>query len=116
MGILCILVYVIVSPFLIAGINGVKEMVEAIMKAFPEAIQDRNLKNRNIILLAAEHRQPEIYEIFLKWKTESWLGKADVDGNTVLHLAAKHTQDQSLLIPGAALQMQRDIAWFKVQN
>ncbi|XXG86059.1 hypothetical protein AAC387_Pa11g1035 [Persea americana] len=102
-----------VSPFLVAGMNGVKEMVIAIMKAFPEAIQDRNLKNKNIILLAAEHRQPEIYEIFLKWKTESWLGKVDVDGNTVLHLAAKDTQDQSLLIPGAALQMQRDIAWFK---
>lgn len=106
----------IVSPFLIAGMNGVKEMVEAIMEAFPQAIQDKNLDHKNIILLAAEHRQPEIYKIFLKWKAESWLGKVDVHGNTVLHLAARHTQDQSMLVPGAALQMQRDIAWFKVQD
>lgn len=79
------------------------------------AIHDMDLEQKNIIMLAAEHRQPEIYMIFLKRKTESWLGKVDVEGNTVLHLAAKHQDNQPLLIPGAALQMQREIKWFKVQ-
>lgn len=104
------------SPFLIAGRRGVKEMVEAILNNFPMAIHDIDLEHKNIIMLAAEHRQPDIYMIFLKRKTESWFGKVDAGGNTVLHLAAKHSDNQPLLIPGAALQMQREIKWFKVQD
>lgn len=79
------------------------------------AIHDMDLEHKNIVMLAAEYRQPEIYMIFLKKKTESWLGKVDAKGNSVLHLAAKHSDKQPLLIPGAALQMQREIKWFKVQ-
>lgn len=104
------------SPFLIAGRKGVKEMVEAILHIFPMAIHDIDLEQKNIIMLAAEHRQPDIYMIFLNRKTESWFGKVDTGGNTVLHLAAKYTHRRSLLSPGAALQVQRDITWFKVKD
>ena len=40
--------------------------------------------------------------------------KLDNEGNSALHLAAKQTEQKTGLIPGAALQMQWEIKWYKV--
>lgn len=101
------------SPFLIAAKNGVIEIVEGILDKFPMAIHDMDVQHKNIMLLAAENRQPDIYMHMLKRKTESWFERVDDEGNGVLHLAAKLQQNQPLQIPGSALLMQREIQWFK---
>ncbi|XXG39654.1 hypothetical protein AAC387_Pa01g0559 [Persea americana] len=101
------------SVFLIAGKKGVKETVNAILEAFPRAIRDKDLEHKNVMLLAAEHRQADIFMLLREKNIVNWLGQVDVEGNSILHLAAKYTRNEEMLIPGAALQMQREIKWFQ---
>ncbi|GMN68023.1 hypothetical protein TIFTF001_037082, partial [Ficus carica] len=47
------------TPILIAAKMGVTEMVGKILEEFPVAIQDSDSKNKNVVLLAVENRQPQ---------------------------------------------------------
>ncbi|KAG9451729.1 hypothetical protein H6P81_004633 [Aristolochia fimbriata] len=102
------------TPILVAAKNGVVEIVEKILKAFPVAIQDVNRDGKNIVLLAVEHRQPFVYQLLCKkFMKESVFQKVDKDGNSALHLAAALGTNRPWIIPGAALQMQWEIKWYK---
>ena len=107
------------TPLLIATKTGVLEIVEKILDAFPVAIQDEDANGKNVVLLAVEHRQTHIYELLLKKKMimENAFRKLDNQGNSALHYAAKFENHRpSSLIPGAALQMQWEIKWYKVRS
>ena len=97
---------------------GVLEMVEEILKCFPVAIDDENQDKKNVVLLAAENRQPRVYTFLQnKYSTkESVFQKVDKAGNSAPHLAATFGKYQPWMIPGAALQMQWEIKWFEVQH
>ncbi|CAB4293589.1 unnamed protein product [Prunus armeniaca] len=103
------------TPILIAAKMGVTEMVETILDKFPVAIQDVDSDNKNVVLLAVENRQPHVYNLLRKRKIlkESLLRQLDNQGNSALHLAARCGQYRPWLIPGAALQMQWEIKWYK---
>ncbi|KAK9933104.1 hypothetical protein M0R45_020313 [Rubus argutus] len=103
------------SPVLIAAKMGVTEVVEKILDKFPVAIQDVDSDNKNVVLLAVENRQPHIYNLLQKRKIlkESLLRQLDNQGNSALHLAATCGQYRPWVIPGAALQMQWEIKWYK---
>ncbi|KAL4604605.1 hypothetical protein ACB092_10G203500 [Castanea dentata] len=107
------------SPLLIAAKNGIMEMVEEILNRFPMAIH-ATCEEKNIILVAVENRQPQIYQLLSKSKlranlrTNSMFQAWDNDNNNVLHLAAKLEEHQSWQIPGAALQMQSEIKWYEL--
>ncbi|XP_028769165.1 uncharacterized protein LOC114726662 [Neltuma alba] len=103
------------TPILVAAKNGVVEMIEEIVEVFPVAIYDLNEDKKNIVLLAAEHSQPKVYQ-FLREKNiyrESLFHQVDKDGNSALHLAATLRDDEHWLIPGDALQMQWEQKWYK---
>ena len=95
---------------------GVTEMVEKILEEFPVAIQDSDSENKNVVLLAVENRQPQVYKLLLQSKImkESVFRHLDKDGNSALHLAAQCKEQRPWLIPGVALQMQWEIKWYKV--
>ncbi|XP_075639927.1 uncharacterized protein LOC142611703 [Castanea sativa] len=103
------------TPILSAAKNGIIEMVERILRRFPMAINDETSEGKNIVMLAAEYRQTQVYELFRKshLRIESMFHKLDNDGNSALHLAAKQTEQKTGLIPGAALQMQWEIKWYE---
>ncbi|PRQ38397.1 putative ankyrin repeat-containing domain, PGG domain-containing protein [Rosa chinensis] len=103
------------SPVLIAAKMGITEMVEKILDKFPVAIQDVDSDNKNVILLAVENRQPHVYNLLQKREIlkESLFRQLDNEGNSALHLAATCGQYRPWLIPGAALQMQWEIKWYK---
>ncbi|KAL4604613.1 hypothetical protein ACB092_10G203800 [Castanea dentata] len=103
------------TPILSAAKNGIIEMVERILRRFPMAINDETKEGKNIVMLAAEYRQTQVYELFRKshLRIESMFHKLDNDGNSALHLAAKQTEQKTGLIPGAALQMQWEIKWYE---
>ncbi|BBG93360.1 Ankyrin repeat family protein [Prunus dulcis] len=103
------------TPLLIAAKMGVTEMVRTILDKFPVAIQDVDSDNKNVVLLAVENRQPHVYNLLRKRKIlkESLLRQLDNQGNSALHLAARCGQYRPWLIPGAALQMQWEIKWYK---
>ncbi|XP_072952081.1 uncharacterized protein [Typha angustifolia] len=79
------------------------------------AVLDVDEDAKNIVLLAAEYRQSHIYEFMVNRETmkDSVFGKIDKNGNSALHLAAKHSEKLPWSIPGVALQMQWEIKWYK---
>ena len=86
--------------------------VEEILKKFSMAIHDVTSEGKNIVLLAAESRQPQVYQLLLESRLlkDTMLQKLDDKGNSALHLAAKLGKNKSCwLIPGAALQMQWEL-------
>ena len=95
---------------------GVTEIVEKILEEFPVAIQDSDSENKNVVLLAVENRQPQVYNLLLQSKImkESVFRHLDKDGNSALHLAAQCKEQRPWLIPGVVLQMQCEIKWYKV--
>ncbi|EXC16955.1 Ankyrin repeat-containing protein [Morus notabilis] len=103
------------TPILMAAKMGVTEMVEKILKEFPVAIQDLDSENKNVVLLAVENRQPQVYNLLLHSEIlkESIFRQLDKDGNSALHLAAQCKEQRPWLIPGVALQMQWEIKWYK---
>ncbi|KAL4604570.1 hypothetical protein ACB092_10G202000 [Castanea dentata] len=103
------------TPILYAAKNGILEMVEGILDYFPMAIHDETSEGKNIVLLAAEYRQTQVYELFRKrnLRKESMFQKLDKNGNSALHLAATLGEQKTGLIPGAALQMQWEIKWYE---
>ncbi|RVW35640.1 hypothetical protein CK203_108168 [Vitis vinifera] len=90
-------------------------MVEKILEVNPVAINDKNKEKKNVILLAVENRQPEVYELLVKRKfqKESVFRAVDNKGNSALHLAAMLSNYQPWHIPGAALEMQWEMKWYK---
>jgi ankyrin repeat protein len=105
------------TPVLIAAKRGIREMVKSILKQFPVAILDQDDDEKNIVLLAVEHRQVHVYKFMLndvKTMRENVFGKVDKEGNSALHLAAMLSQSRPWSIPGAALQMQWETKWYKV--
>lgn len=49
---------------LAAARNGIVEMVEKILQVFPMTILDRDQEDKNLVLLAVENRQSNIYHLF----------------------------------------------------
>ncbi|XP_059632170.1 ankyrin repeat-containing protein ITN1-like [Cornus florida] len=103
------------TPLLIAAKMGIAEMVEKILYTFPVAIQDLDSNKKNVVLLAVENRQADVYKLLLKgsYLKESVLRQVDDQGNSALHLASMFGDHQPWLIPGAALQMQWEIKWYR---
>lgn len=102
------------TPILIAAKNGITEMVYKILKKYPEAIEDTNSEGKNVVLLAVEHKQRNIYEHLRKTRTLNFkraivFGKVDNKGNSALHLAAK--MGEAWNVPIA--QLLWEIKWFK---
>ncbi|XP_020221114.1 uncharacterized protein LOC109803855 [Cajanus cajan] len=104
------------SPILIAAKMGVTEMVEKILETNPVAIQDVDSDNKNVVLLAIENRQPNVYSLLNKksFIKDSAFRQVDNQGNSALHLAATYRNHKPWRVPGAAMQMQWEYKWYKL--
>ncbi|XP_044507132.1 ankyrin repeat-containing protein NPR4-like isoform X2 [Mangifera indica] len=107
-------------PLLRAAELGIYQVVEEIIKLYPDAIWFTNRKNHNIVHLAIINRQEKVFELIFQMSgRKNWLLMShDVEKNNILHLAGKLAPRFKLnTISSAALQMQREIKWFKeVEN
>ncbi|KAK4425270.1 hypothetical protein Salat_1720900 [Sesamum alatum] len=102
------------TPLLVAAKMGIPEMVKKIISTCPVAIQDHDSNGKNVLLLAAENRQTSVFDYLLKTNLPEYMfHQLDDEGNSILHLAAKLGEFQPWRIPGAALQMQWEIKWYK---
>ncbi|KAH1217699.1 E3 ubiquitin-protein ligase LAP [Glycine max] len=104
------------SPILIAAKMGVAEMVEKILETDPVAIHDVDADNKNVVLLAIENRQPHVYSLLNERSMikETAFRQVDNQGNSALHLAATYRSYKPWRVPGAALQMQWEYKWYKI--
>ncbi|XP_035540943.1 uncharacterized protein LOC109008487 isoform X2 [Juglans regia] len=98
--------------------EGILEIVVGIVTANPKLLHIRDAENRGIVMLAALHRHADIFlATFRSRQASMWAANRDIFGNNVLHMVALLTEFTPLdHIPGAALQMQRELQWFKVES
>ncbi|KAF3660815.1 putative auxin-induced protein 5NG4-like [Capsicum annuum] len=102
------------TPLLVASKMGIVEMVRRILKKFPIAIQDTDSEEKNILLLAVEHRQTMVYNWLIGEKYPEYVFyQVDKYGNNAVHLAAKYQNLEVWRIPGKALQLQGERKWYK---
>ncbi|GJY60664.1 ankyrin repeat-containing protein ITN1-like protein [Tanacetum coccineum] len=92
------------------------EVVETIVSYLPNAIWSTNEDGHNIIQYAVISRSEMVYNLLYQMSEHKNVYKTIVDplGNNLLHLAARLAPPEKLNpISGAALQIQRELLWFK---
>ncbi|BBH08215.1 Ankyrin repeat family protein [Prunus dulcis] len=101
-----------------ATVNGTTEILRILLNFFPDLIWVRFSNNRFLVLTyAIEHRHENLFRMVCDKTARNKLMAFAVlePRETILHLAAKLPPlSQLSSISGAALQMQRELQWFKV--
>ncbi|XP_057991134.1 uncharacterized protein LOC131173195 [Hevea brasiliensis] len=95
---------------------GTIEVVIEMLKANPSLLTVSNPKRRGILQYAVKHRQEKIFSLIYALETRKHLliSLTDYNQNNILHIAAKLAPpDRLASISGAALQMQRELQWYK---
>lgn len=89
------------------------------MRKNPILVQVHDSDGQRIFMKAVLNRQAEIFSLIygLKQKKFAVAGQDRFSHNNILHMAGVLTASTPLNhIPGAALQMQRELQWFKVSS
>lgn len=100
----------------IAVKHGIVEFITEIMKHYPDIIWCYDDYNRHIFLYATLQRQEKIFNLIYTMgaKKNSVATNWDKAHNNILHQAAFLAPSSQLdRVSGAALQMQRELQWFK---
>ncbi|RZC47942.1 hypothetical protein C5167_040886 [Papaver somniferum] len=97
--------------------DGTTEIVEECLRVFPDLVWIET-NNQTLIHIAIEERNETIVKLICETSDEDdkneLLSRGDTHGNGVLHFAAKLASSTQLnLVSGAALQMQREMQFFK---
>ncbi|XP_057505919.1 ankyrin repeat-containing protein ITN1-like [Actinidia eriantha] len=104
------------DPLFRAAKSGVHEVVEAIVDSFPSLVWDVDLENRSLFHWAVIERHENVFNLLYQMSEHKRVITICIDksNNTTLHWAGRlEPQNKLNLIPGAALQMQRELQWFK---
>ncbi|KAG8367217.1 hypothetical protein BUALT_Bualt16G0049600 [Buddleja alternifolia] len=109
---------IIYSRAIILAANfGIHEVVEIILDMFPAALNNVDPDNgRNVFLIAARNRFENVFNLIYQMsdRKHQFCDIADYQNNNLMHLCAKLAPPHKLnIVPGAALQMQRELQWFK---
>ncbi|BFG21049.1 hypothetical protein CerSpe_073230 [Prunus speciosa] len=97
--------------------RGIFEFIDRIFQASPNLVWSYNPMRRNAFQFAIECRQEKVYTLIFKLdkrKRSSIANLVDTSKNGMLHVAGMLSPLAKLdNISGAALQMQRELQWFK---
>jgi hypothetical protein len=94
--------------------NGMVEFITEVIKACPYVMIGLDGNGRNLFMSAIANRQEKVFSLFYGLEAQI-VCLIDNSENTMLHLAAKLSPPSQLArISGAALQMQRELQWYKV--
>nr|GMD92768.1 ankyrin repeat-containing protein NPR4-like isoform X3 [Ipomoea batatas] len=98
----------------------IEEVVEKIVEANPTTAYYKDKNGRNILHIAVENRSRNVYDLICGTNVlkHDLVDERDNKGNTIVHLAGKLAPSHKLnsnrsIVSGAALQMQRELRWFK---
>lgn len=101
-----------------AAEHGNSEIVEIIIRSFPMvATTGDGGRAKNIFLLAAGYRYENVINLIYNMSDRKYVffDSTDKDGNNLMHMCGRLAPPHRLnLVAGAALQMQRELQWFKV--
>ena len=97
--------------------EGIFEFVFEMVKADPQLVFSQDAVTCNIFSTAVQNRRAKIFGLIYGSNMKIALASASdsTNCNTLLHIAGMSAPSTSLdHIAGAALQMQRELQWFKV--
>ncbi|OMO65871.1 hypothetical protein COLO4_30951 [Corchorus olitorius] len=95
---------------------GVVELITELIQSYPDLIWKVDEHSRSIFHTAVIHRQEKIFSLIhdIGAHKDMIAAYKDKDNHCILHLAAKIAPPNRLnIVSGAALQMQRELLWFK---
>ncbi|KAH7569670.1 hypothetical protein JRO89_XS06G0237200 [Xanthoceras sorbifolium] len=94
---------------------GNAEFLSILINDYPSLIWQRNHRRHSIFHIAVLHRQNDIFKLVSELGSvkDLIIASKDCDRNNILHLAGRLGPRDKLDAPGAALQMQRELLWFK---
>ncbi|GMN55661.1 hypothetical protein TIFTF001_024781 [Ficus carica] len=97
--------------------SGNIEFIKSVTKANPELLWTNDLAFE-VFMLAIELRHAEVFRLIYGLPNKQAIASiCNANDNSMLHKAASIPSPKTLnLIPGAALQMQRQLQWFKVPS
>ncbi|KAL2907024.1 Ankyrin repeat and sterile alpha motif domain-containing protein 1B [Bienertia sinuspersici] len=105
------------QPLLTAANLGTHEIIEEIVDVFPPAIwASDHEEQRNVFQLAVLNRRENVFNLIYQMSDYRHLVTRYIDSqeNNILHLAGKLPRpDRLQLVSGPALQVQRELQWFK---
>ncbi|XP_073033544.1 uncharacterized protein [Primulina eburnea] len=105
------------SAMLKAAGEGIHEVVEVIIEMFPDAIYaEESETTSSIFHIAARERVENIFNLIyhMNERKKYFYDKTDSSGNNFMHICGELAPPHKLnLVSGAALQMQRELQWFK---
>lgn len=102
----------------VAAKLGKVEFLTTLIRSYPDLMWKVDENRRTIFHIAIMHRHEKIFQLISEIGAIKDLVATfkDDHGNNMLHLASKLAPPHRLnSISGAALQMQREILWFKVR-
>ena len=96
--------------------EGIFEFVFDIVEADPQLVWCDDENSTSIFSVAVQYRHAKIFSLIYGLHIKRALtGSGDSNENNLLHKAGMSAPSTSINdIPGAALQMQRELQWFKV--
>lgn len=101
-----------------AAEKGNVEFLTILIRSYPDLIFKVDDNRYSIFHIAVLHRHEDIFKLIHEIGSIKNLitTYTDKEGNNMLHLAAKKPLVESRLhvVPGAALQLQRELLWFEV--
>ncbi|KAH0640692.1 hypothetical protein KY290_037927 [Solanum tuberosum] len=117
--------HIVSNPLIQASKHKIDELVVEILQKYPEVVETLDGKKRNILHIAAEHKNRFLFDYLLKKVASQNRMLADIDenGNTILHYAANvgtpfftSTTEhiESVWCVMSVLMMMWGVLWFKV--
>ncbi|CAA2965033.1 ankyrin repeat-containing At5g02620-like [Olea europaea subsp. europaea] len=100
----------------VAATIGNVEFLTLLIRSYPAIIRASDNNHNTIFHLAAIHRKGRVFNLIydIGAVKDLLLFGVDTDCNNILHLTAKLAPSSKLnIVSGAALQMQRELLWFK---
>ena len=97
--------------------EGIFEFVFEIVKADPQNLWTHDEKSTNIFSVAVQYRHAKIFSLVYDLDAKHAVASScdSFYSNNLVHMAGMSAPSTSIAdIPGAALQMQRELQWFKV--
>ncbi|KAK1355082.1 PGG domain-containing protein [Heracleum sosnowskyi] len=101
--------------FVAAALGNTKFLIE-LLRLSPELIWEKDDNDHTIFHVAVLHRQESVYNLLHEIGSGKDIitSSRDSNNNSILHLAAMKPEKNRLhVVSGVALQMQREILWFK---
>ncbi|XP_019168644.1 PREDICTED: ankyrin repeat-containing protein NPR4-like isoform X2 [Ipomoea nil] len=104
------------NPLFVAAELGNIQFVVQLIRSYPDLIWKVNEQSQSVFHIAVVHRQENIFRLIYNIGAHKDIiaSYLSTDNENMLHLAAKIAPSNRLnIVSGAALQMQRELLWFK---